>query len=140
MKSKIIISEQEKQLIPAAFNMLKYSYSPYSNFKVGAALLSSTGKFFGGCNIEFFLGGGATVCAERTAIFKAVSEGVKSFSAICIVGGKNSDVQDFCSPCGICRQVLSEFCKPDFKIILASSLTDFKVFTLSDLLPESFSL
>lgn len=74
------------------------------------------------------------------AIFKAVSEGEKSFSAICIVGGKNGDVQDFCSPCGICRQVLSEFCKPDFKIILASSLTDFKVFTLSDLLPESFSL
>ena len=140
MKSKIIISEQEKQLIPAVFNMLKYSYSPYSNFKVGAALLSSTGKFFGGCNIEFFWGGGATVCAERTAIFKAVSEGVKSFSAICIVGGKNSDVQDFCSPCGICRQILSEFCKPDFKTILASSLTDFKVFTLSDLLPESFSL
>ena len=103
-------------------------------------MLSSTGKIFGGCNIEFFWGGGATVCAERTAIFKAVSEGEKSFSAICIVGGKNGDVQDFCSPCGICRQVLSEFCKPDFKIILASSLTDFKVFTLSDLLPESFSL
>lgn len=77
---------------------------------------------------------------SRPAIFKAVSEGEKSFSAICIVGGKNGDVQDFCSPCGICRQVLSEFCKPDFKIILASSLTDFKVFTLSDLLPESFSL
>lgn len=139
MKSKIIISEQEEQLIPAAFNMLKYSYSPYSNFKVGAALLSSTGRIFGGCNIENS-SFGATVCAERTAIFKAVSEGEKSFSAICIVGGKNGDVQDFCSPCGICRQVLSEFCKPDFKIILASSLTDFKVFTLSDLLPENFSL
>ena len=108
MKSKIIISEQEKQLIPAAFNMLKYSYSPYSNLKVGAALLSSTGKIFGGCNIENS-SFGATVCAERTAIFKAVSEGEKSFSAICIVGGKNGDVQDFCSPCGICRQVLSEF-------------------------------
>ena len=81
MKSKIIISEQEKQLIPAAFNMLKYSYSPYSNLKVGAALLSSTGKIFGGCNIEIFFGG-ATVCAERTAIFKAVSEGEKLFSAI----------------------------------------------------------
>lgn len=79
MKSKIIISEQEKQLIPAAFNMLKYSYSPYSNFKVGAALLSSTEKIFGGCNIEFFWGGGATVCAERTAIFKAVSEGENRF-------------------------------------------------------------
>ena len=94
MKSKIIISEQEKQLIPAAFNMLKYSYSPYSNFKVGAALLSSTGKIFGGCNIENS-SFGATVCAERIAIFKAVSEGEKSFSAICIVGGKNGDVQDF---------------------------------------------
>ena len=81
MKSKIIISEQEKQLIPAAFNMLKYSYSPYSNFKVGAALLSSTGKIFGGCNIENS-SFGATVCAERTAIFKAVSEGEKLFSAI----------------------------------------------------------
>ena len=139
MKRKIILSEEEKKLIPAAFEMLKYSYSPYSNFKVGAALLSSTGKIFGGCNVENS-SFGATVCAERTAIFKAVSEGERSFSAICIVGGKNGDVQDFCPPCGICRQVLSEFCKPDFKIILASSLTDWKVFTLLDLLPESFSL
>ena len=139
MKSKIILSEEEKKHIPAAFEMLKYSYSPYSNFKVGVALLSSTGKIFGGCNVENS-SFGATVCAERTAIFKAVSEGELSFSAICIVGGKNGDVQDFCPPCGICRQVLSEFCKPDFKIILPSSLTDWKVFTLADLLPESFSL
>ncbi len=129
----------EKELIEKAFEMLKFSYSPFSCFRVGAALLTKSKKIYTGCNIENS-SFGATNCAERTAIFKAVSEGQKDFEAICIVGGKNGIVEDFCTPCGICRQVLAEFCKPDFKIILAKSKTEYKIFTLGELLPESFSL
>ena len=130
---------QETKLIQKAFDMLSFSYSPYSNFKVGAALLSKDGRIFGGCNIENSAYGPSN-CAERTAIFNAVSQGIKDFSAICIVGGYNGEVKDYCPPCGVCRQVMREFCKPDFKIILAKSLTDFKTYTLQELLPESFSL
>lgn len=130
---------QETELIQKAFDMLSFSYSPYSNFKVGAALLSKDGRIFGGCNIENSAYGPSN-CAERTAIFNAVSQGIKDFSAICIVGGYNGEVKDYCPPCGVCRQVMREFCKPDFKIILAKSLTDFKTYTLQELLPESFSL
>ena len=130
---------QETELIQKAFDMLSFSYSPYSNFKVGAALLSKDGRIFGGCNIENSAYGPSN-CAERTAIFNAVSQGIKDFSAICIVGGYNGEVKDYCPPCGVCRQVMREFCKPDFKIILAKSLTDFKTYTLKELLPESFSL
>ena len=119
--------------------MLNFSYAPYSNFKVGAALLSKDGQIFGGCNVENAAYGPSN-CAERTAIFKAVSEGVRDFSAICIVGGPNGVVSDYCPPCGVCRQVMREFCNPDFKIILAKSITDYKIFTLGELLPESFSL
>lgn len=129
----------ETKLIEKAFSMLKYSYSPYSHFAVGAALLSESGTIYGGCNIENSAFGPSN-CAERTAIFKAISEGVKDFEAICIVGGANGIVKDFCPPCGVCRQVLREFCKPDFKIILAKSTKEFKTYTLSELLPESFSL
>ena len=129
----------ETELIEKAFEMLKFSYSPFSCFRVGAALLTKSKKIYTGCNIENS-SFGATNCAERTAIFKAVSEGQKDFEAICIVGGKNGIVEDFCTPCGICRQVLVEFCKPDFKIILAKSKTEYKIFTLGELLPKSFSL
>lgn len=128
-----------EKLIDSAFKMLDFSYSPYSNFKVGAAILTKSGKIFTGCNIENATFG-ATNCAERTAIFKAVSEGEKEFEQICIVGGKNGKVEDFCSPCGICRQVMAEFCSPEFKIILAKSKSEYKFFTLKELLPESFSL
>lgn len=129
----------ETNLIEKAMEMLKFSYAPYSNFFVGAALLSKSGKIYGGCNIENAAYGPSN-CAERTAIFKAVSEGVKDFEAICIVGGKNGKVEDFCPPCGVCRQVMREFCVPEFKIILAKSVSEFKIFTLAELLPESFSL
>lgn len=129
----------EKSLIEKSFEMLKFSYAPYSHFFVGAALLSSSGKIFGGCNVENSAFGPSN-CAERTAVFKAVSEGEKDFCAICIVGGYNGKVEDFCSPCGVCRQVLREFCKPDFKIILAKSVKEYKIFTLGELLPQSFSL
>lgn len=129
----------ETILIEKAMEMLKFSYAPYSHFFVGAALLSKSGKIYGGCNVENAAYGPSN-CAERTAIFKAISEGEKDFEAICIVGGKNGKVEKFCPPCGVCRQVLSEFCAPDFKVILAKSVSEYKIFTLGELLPESFSL
>ena len=130
---------EETKLIEKALDMLNYSYVPYSHFHVGAALLSKDGKIFGGCNIEN-ASYTPTNCAERTAFFKAVSEGVKEFEAIAIVGGMDGVVKDYCPPCGVCRQVMREFCADDFKIILAKSPEEYKVFTLKDLLPESFSL
>jgi cytidine deaminase len=128
-----------KNLIEHALKMLKFSYAPYSKFNVGAALLSKNKKIYGGCNIENSAYGPSN-CAERTAIFKAVSEGVKEFEAIAIVGGHEEIITDYCSPCGVCRQVLAEFCDKDFKIICAKSTEDYKIFTLGELLPESFSL
>ena len=133
-----------EELVKNAIEMTKMSYMPYSHFHVGAALLDKNGKIWTGCNIENATYG-ATNCAERTAIFKAVSEGVRDFEAIAIVGGPEGAngepvLEDFCPPCGICRQVLSEFCSKDFKIILANGKGEQKLFTLADLLPESFSL
>ena len=128
-----------EDLISQALKMLDFCYVPYSHFHVGAALLAKNGTVYTGCNIENS-SFGATNCAERTAIFKAVSEGVKDFEAIAVVGGLNGKIEDFCTPCGICRQVMREFCNQDFKIILAKSPSDYKVYTLADLLPESFSL
>ena len=128
-----------KKLVDDAFNMLNFSYAPYSHFHVGAALLTADGHIFTGCNVENAAYGPSN-CAERTAVFKAVSEGYKDFSAIAIVGGQNGKVTEFCSPCGVCRQVLAEFCNKDFEIILADSPDNWKIFTLGQLLPESFSL
>lgn len=126
-------------LIQKAFEMLEFSYVPYSHFHVGAALFSKSGKVYGGCNIENS-SYSPTNCAERTAFFKAVSEGVKDFDAIAVVGGHDGIVKDFCPPCGVCRQVMREFCSKDFKIILAKTTKEYKVYTLEELLPESFSL
>ena len=131
-------------LISKAIEMTERSYVPYSHFHVGAALLDKNGKVWTGCNIENAAYGPSN-CAERTAVFKAVSEGVKSFEAIAVVGGPEDEagkvqIQDFCPPCGVCRQVLSEFCTRDFKIILANGKGEQKTFTLAQLLPESFSL
>ncbi|MDO5773068.1 MAG: cytidine deaminase [Spirochaetales bacterium] len=128
-----------EKLIKKAIEMLNFSYVPYSNFHVGAALLTSEGEIYTGCNIENAAYGPSN-CAERTAIFKAVSEGKKEFEAIAIVGGKNGKIKNFCPPCGVCRQVLAEFCKKDFEIILAKSTDEYKIMTLEQLLPESFSL
>lgn len=128
-----------EKLIKKAIEMLNFSYAPYSNFHVGAALLTSEGKIYTGCNIENAAYGPSN-CAERTAIFKAVSEGKKKFEAIAIVGGKNGKIENFCPPCGVCRQVLAEFCKKDFEIVLAKSTNEYKIMTLEQLLPESFSL
>ena len=100
------------QLIETAIEQLKYSYTPYSGFKVGAALLAKNGTVYTGCNIEN-AAYTPTNCAERTAFFKAVSEGVKEFDAICIVGGKNGVLTEYAPPCGVCRQVMMEFCDPE---------------------------
>ena len=128
-----------KKLIETAVEMTKMSYAPYSEFQVGAALLAKDGRIFTGCNVEN-AAYSPTNCAERTAIFKAVSEGKKDFVAIAIVGGKNGVIEDFCPPCGVCRQVLAEFCKKDFLIFLKNKKNQVKEFTLEQLLPESFSL
>lgn len=128
-----------EKLIKKAIEMLNFSYAPYSNFHVGAALLTSESEIYTGCNIENAAYGPSN-CAERTAIFKAVSEGKKEFEAIAVVGGKNGKIENFCPPCGVCRQVLAEFCKKDFEIVLAKSTNEYKIMTLEQLLPESFSL
>lgn len=128
-----------EKLIKKAIEMLNFSYAPYSNFHVGAALLTSEGEIYTGCNIENAAYGPSN-CAERTAIFKALSEGKKEFEAIAVVGEKNGKIENFCPPCGVCRQVLAEFCKKDFEIVLAKSTNEYKIMTLEQLLPESFSL
>ncbi|MCR4616878.1 MAG: cytidine deaminase [Lachnospiraceae bacterium] len=127
-----------QNLINEAFAAAGNAYCKYSGYHVGAALLTVNGKIFKGCNIENS-SYGATNCAERTAIFKAVSEGERDFEAIAIVGfidGKEPD--SYAYPCGICRQVMSEFCDRDFEIIVAKSVNDYKLYTLNELLPESF--
>ena len=140
-KEKLIekIEDRLPELIEKAIDMRNYSYAPYSKFRVGAALLAKDGKIFGGCNIENAAYGPSN-CAERTAFFKAVSEGVQDFSAIVIAGGPEEGIRDFCAPCGVCRQVMSEFCEADsFLVILAKSVEEYEVYTLSELFPKSFS-
>ena len=129
----------ELELITKARLAAESAYAPYSLFTVGAALLTKDGKIYSGCNIEN-ASYSPTNCAERTAFFKAVSEGERDFAAIAIVGGKNRDFNDYCTPCGVCRQVMSEFCDSDFKIILGRNNDEYKTFTLGELLPESFNL
>ena len=126
-----------QNLIDCAAEVLQNSYSPYSNFKVGAALLTKSGRVFSGCNVEN-TSLGATVCAERTAFFKAVSEGETEFEAILITAVDKSGKQAAAYPCGICLQVMAQFCKPDFKIILDQN-NKAKTVTLSQLLPNAFT-
>ena len=125
-------------LIREAFEGQKFAYVPYSRFHVGAALLGKNGTVYKGCNIEN-ASYGATNCAERTALFKAVSEGCRSFQAIAIVGGMDGEITDFTPPCGICRQALEEFCDSDgFEVILARP-GEVKTWRLKELLPLAFS-
>lgn len=127
-----------KKLISSALDARKKAYTPYSGFQVGAALLDTNGYVYTGCNIENAAYTPCN-CAERTAFFKAVSEGIVSFEAIAIVGGKKGVPIDYCAPCGVCRQVMMEFCDPDtFKIILAKSEEDYKIYSLRELLPMGF--
>ena len=127
-----------RQLIREAIAAMQYSYSPYSHFRVGAALLTKGGKIYRGCNIEN-AAYGPTNCAERTAFFKAVSDGELDFDAICIVGGKDGILEEYAPPCGVCRQVMMEFCNPEtFKIILATDEVHYTEYTLGELLPLGF--
>lgn len=131
----------DKELILEAIEARKASYSPYSNFMVGAALLTKDGKIYRGCNIES-ASYSPTNCAERTAFFKAVSEGEREFEAIAIIGAlKDAKEEDFgyAYPCGVCRQVMMEFCDPKkFRILTARNADDFTSFTLEEILPNGF--
>ncbi len=126
------------ELIKKAKKAAENSYSPYSGYTVGAALLTKDGRVFTGCNIEN-AAYSPTNCAERTAVFKAVSEGVREFEKIAVVGGYRLDFKDYFAPCGVCRQVLREFCDEDFVILLGKNADEYKRLTLKELLPCSFS-
>lgn len=128
----------DKELYGLAVKAMENSYSPYSECKVGAAVLTKSGKVYTGTNIEN-AAFGPTVCAERVAVFKAVSEGEKDFIKIAVAGGKNGEINGVFAPCGVCRQVLREFCEDDFNLLLGESPNTFKTVTLKDLLPLSFS-
>lgn len=129
-----------KELSLAAVEAMKRSYSPYSKFTVGAALLTKSGKIYTGANIENS-SYTPTVCAERVAFFTALHNGESEFEAIAIVGGHSGNVEGICAPCGVCRQVMSEFCSPDFKVILVKSNDgDYEETTLGELLPYTFKL
>mgnify|MGYP001089055783 CR=1 FL=1 len=122
----------KKQLVEKALEARQQAYAPYSHFPVGAALVTSTGKVFTGCNVEQATYGG-TICAERTAIVKAVSEGEKEIEAICCV----ADTEDFCTPCGICRQFIYEF-GPNIEVIMANNKGEYRSASISELLPNAF--
>lgn len=129
---------ENEALIKEALLAREKSYAPYSKFHVGAALLTKKGNVYTGCNIEN-AAFSPTNCAERTAIFKAVSEGETEFSKIAIVGGAEEKPMEFCPPCGVCRQVMREFVSPEeFVIVLAKSVTEYKEYTLEELFPQSF--
>ncbi|HKM35030.1 MAG TPA: cytidine deaminase [Lachnospiraceae bacterium] len=133
-----IRTNQKRQLIDMAVNARQNAYAPYSVFFVGAALLTVNGEIYTGCNIEN-ASYGATNCAERTAFYKAVSDGNREFSAIAIVGGRElEEVSTYAFPCGICRQIMKEFCKEDFLILVAKNEDDYKEYKLVDLFPFGF--
>ncbi|HCA70401.1 MAG TPA: cytidine deaminase [Lachnospiraceae bacterium] len=137
-KQSIVSRSVVKNLIRAAILAMEKAYTPYSHFQVGAALLTKNQKIYTGCNIEnaSFT---PTNCAERTAFFKAVSEGERNFAAIAIVGGKEGILTDYTPPCGVCRQVIREFVDPNsFLIILAKSENDYMLYFLEELLPLGF--
>ncbi|WP_026666041.1 cytidine deaminase [Butyrivibrio sp. FC2001] len=130
------------ELVELALEARQMAYTPYSHFKVGAALMTKEGKVYKGCNIEN-ASYTPTNCAERTAFFKAISEGEREFEALAIVGGfEDQEKLELCSPCGVCRQVIREFCDDDFKIILLTGQEDgknqYEVYDLTEILPLSF--
>ena len=130
---------EKSDLIRAALRAREMSYCPYSGFSVGAALMTADGKVYTGCNIENAAYTPSN-CAERTAFFKAVSEGERDFAAIAIAGGKkDAQTLEFCAPCGVCRQVMMEFCdRENFEIILGRTPEDYRTFTLGELMPQGF--
>ena len=125
------------ELIHKAIAAREFAYAPYSNFCVGAALLTKSGKIYTGCNVEN-AGYSATNCAERTAIFTAVFEGKRDFAAIAVVGGKDGVASDYFPPCGVCRQVMLEFCAPDFKIYMGKQDGTYLETELRDFMPYGF--
>ena len=127
-----------EELVRQALAAMKFAYVPYSGFTVGAALLTKSGKVYLGCNIENAAYGPSN-CAERTAIFKAVSEGEREFSAIAVVGGKDGVAADIFPPCGVCRQVMQEFCAPDFMIYMGRGDDSYEAVPLEQLLPYGFN-
>ena len=135
---KELEKKQIEEMIDKAVNMMDYSYAPYSHFHVGAALLAKNGTVYGGCNIEN-AGYTPSNCAERTAFFKAVSEGERHFTKICIVNEDTKGMHTYCPPCGVCRQVMQEFADPDkVEIILAKSQDEYVTYSLKELLPLGF--
>lgn len=127
-----------RSLIETAIAQLPRAYVPYSGFRVGAALLAKEGSVYTGCNIENAAYTPSN-CAERTAFFKAVSEGVTQFDAICVVGGQNGVLTELTPPCGVCRQVMMEFCSPEqFQIILATDTEHYRIYKLKEILPMGF--
>ena len=128
----------DRQLVGLACAARSRAYAPYSGFSAGAALLDADGRVGQGCHIEN-AAVGPTVCAERVALFKAVSEGVRSFEALAVVGGPaGEEIAPYTTPCGVCRQVLREFCSDGFRVILASSDGSLRTTTLGELLPQGF--
>lgn len=128
-----------EEMIAKAKEAMTSAYAPYSDFFVGAALLCKDGSVYTGCNIEN-AAFGAGICAERTALFKAVSDGKREFTAIAVVGGKHGETEDFCYPCGICRQALSEFTDISFKFYFENANGDIVSLGMEDMLPHSFNL
>lgn len=132
------MDERTREMIRLAAEAMGRAYAPYSHFQVGAALRTREGKIYQGCNIEN-AAYGPTNCAERTAFFKAVSEGERNFDAICIIGGPEGVPKGYTSPCGVCRQVMREFCDPEtFRVILAVDPDHWKEYLLKELLPLGF--
>lgn len=127
-----------EELCALAIKAMENAYVPYSGYRVGAALLTKSGKVYTGCNIEN-ASYSPTVCAERTAIFKAVSDGEREFLKIAVAGGKNGEITGEFPPCGVCRQVMAEFCGEDFEILVVNSENSFTEYTFSDILPFSFN-
>lgn len=128
----------ENELCAAAIKAMDNAYVPYSGYTVGTALLTAGGKIFTGCNIEN-AAYSPTVCAERVAFFKAISSGERNFKAIAVAGGKNGKIKGAFPPCGVCRQVMAEFCSLDFAILVVTATDSYKKYSLSDLLPEAFT-
>lgn len=128
----------EKELCKEAIDAMKNAYAPYSGYKVGAALLTEKGKLFAGCNIEN-AAYTPTVCAERVALFNAISSGERNFTAIAVAGGKDGVISGAFPPCGVCRQVMAEFCAPDFTVLVVTGEDSYRKYTLNELFPQAFT-
>ena len=136
---KKLTENEKRKLAGQALDMRRMAYVPYSHHAVGAALLAKDGQVFTGCNVENSAFG-PTICAERTAFVKAVSEGCREFDAIAISGGFEETPEKYCAPCGVCRQVMTEFCGPDFLVLMVKSPEDRMEYTLGELLPLGFKI